>query len=80
MEEKEKNIEIEINILISHLPPTLKQKFKVFFRDKFKCLNCEDDKDLHLHHIDHNHKNNNIDNLMTLCSFCHRRYHTYGEF
>ena len=45
------------------------------------CEKCNSTKKrLEIHHKDENRKNNNINNLITLCSKCHKKYHTETLF
>ncbi|AEY69677.1 putative HNH endonuclease [Brucella phage 110_141] len=44
-------------------------------RDGFMCVICEDDKKLHVHHIDNWPMNNASTNLVTLCPACHKEAH-----
>ena len=44
-------------------------------RDERKCLKCNSDKKLIVHHIDKNDTNNELTNLVTLCNACHLDLH-----
>lgn len=50
---------------------TLKASIKN--RDGNRCVRCEADSDLHVHHIDYNKSNCHPRNLITLCNSCHGR-------
>lgn len=79
----EKNVlkkEFSVNDLMLGVPPRLRQKVRVLFRDNFRCTCCESQKRLHIHHMDENRRNNHVNNLMTLCSECHLFYHRHGFF
>lgn len=41
-----------------------------------KCIFCDKEKDIEIHHIDKNQKNNKKDNLLVLCIHCHRILHS----
>lgn len=41
-----------------------------------KCLVCDFDKIVEIHHLDHNHKNNSPQNLVGLCPNCHKLLHS----
>lgn len=40
-----------------------------------KCIICDKDEGLHIHHKDNNPQNNNIENLIVLCGVCHKKTH-----
>lgn len=40
-----------------------------------RCVVCQSDEDIHVHHIDHDPTNNEMSNLVFLCRFCHVRHH-----
>ena len=40
-----------------------------------KCIICDFDKIVEIHHIDHNHKNSSPENLVGLCPNCHKMIH-----
>lgn len=52
-------------------------------RDNYKCVKCNTDYKLIVHHIDGSRKygaskmNNNLSNLITLCRECHAKEHGY---
>lgn len=50
-----------------------------FERDKFKCAICNSNEKIHAHHLNSwkyfPDDRLNVDNLITLCDFCHKRYH-----
>ena len=45
-----------------------------------KCLSCNFDKLVSLHHLDGNRKNNEDKNLIGLCPNCHKMIHSYQYF
>ena len=47
----------------------------VLKRDGHKCLLCDSEHQLLIHHIDWNNSNNDINNLATLCRRCHPSIH-----
>ena len=61
-------------------------KLKILLRDNYKCQwgeTCKEknvmDKDLIIHHIDFNNENNNFNNLITLCKWCHSKFHSQNN-
>lgn len=51
-------------------------KLAIRQRDKFECKMCgkkEEDRALHVHHIDYDKKNPDPSNLITLCNSCHSK-------
>ena len=57
---------------------------KVLERDNFKCVSCESDRNLVVHHLDGylwcTEKRTDINNGVTLCEGCHYRFHRkYGK-
>ena len=38
-----------------------------------KCVICDTEEGLHIHHKDNNPKNNQMDNLIVLCGVCHKK-------
>lgn len=54
---------------------------KVLTRDSYKCGNCEQANDLHVHHIIPLSRggSNRITNLITLCKKCHSLLHPHMQ-
>jgi hypothetical protein len=44
-------------------------------RDGCRCIICDREDGLHVHHIDSDKTNDDDSNLVTLCNFCHARAH-----
>lgn len=44
-------------------------------RDGYRCVICDREDGLHVHHIDRDTTNDDPSNLITLCNFCHARAH-----
>jgi DNA-binding protein Fis len=53
--------------------------YYVLKRDGFKCTECGEVTQLHVHHKDENIQNNTMSNLITLCQSCHKHIHHHGE-
>lgn len=47
-----------------------------FLNHEFKCVVCEEDKILDVHHMDENKRNNSPKNLIPLCPTHHRYWHS----
>ena len=47
-------------------------KYKILFRDKYKCVDCGAKKNLVLHHLKYD---SDIKNIITLCEECHLKRH-----
>lgn len=51
---------------------------EVLKRDGYKCIICQSDKELNIHHDSykhHPHELKHLQDLMTLCRVCHREHH-----
>lgn len=59
---------------------TTENSSKIFARDNYKCVLCENNRNLNAHHIDpvwHNVKKAyDLNNLITVCCVCHKRLHS----
>lgn len=56
-----------------------RKRLEIMRRDNFKCLNCHEEKSLHVHHL-HYEKGKMIweyddESLVTLCQRCHEMLH-----
>lgn len=50
---------------------------EVIARDNQECCTCGDVEYLTVHHKDCDSLNNNLDNLVTLCWYCHSKFHPH---
>mgnify|MGYP001454581542 CR=1 FL=1 len=61
-------------------PRWQKKRLEILNRDNWRCRACEaDDEELHVHHISYitdDPWDEDNDNLVTLCSECHKTWHT----
>jgi len=50
-------------------------RVSILERDGKRCVICDREEGLHIHHIDRDITNDAPSNLITLCNFCHARTH-----
>lgn len=60
------------------------KRLEILIRDSNKCVNCDKNTNLHIHHLLYHHNKRaweyDNENLITLCSNCHEWEHKdYGE-
>lgn len=64
--------EVEVREKRKYIPEELKQQVKD--RDGCKCVVCNREKDLKIHHVVP-YGESSLDNLVTVCAYCHEYIH-----